>query len=30
MKGIETRRTPLQTKMDELGKKLSIFSFGVI
>lgn len=30
MKEIETKRTPLQTKMDELGKNLSIFSFGVI
>lgn len=30
MKEIENRRTPLQIKMDELGKKLSIFSFGII
>ena len=30
MKGIETRRTPLQMKMDELGKQLSIFSFCII
>jgi Ca2+-transporting ATPase len=30
MKSIETRRTPLQVKMDELGKNLSIFSLGII
>eukprot|EP00605_Chrysophyceae_sp_TOSAG23-4_P002189 GSChrysophyteH1.ASY1.ANO1.2419.1 assembled CDS len=30
MKGIESSRTPLQEKMDELGKQLSIFSFAVI
>ena len=30
MKEIENRKTPLQLKMDELGKKLSIFSFGII
>ena len=30
MKDIENRRTPLQIKMDELGKKLSVFSFGII
>lgn len=30
MKNIESRRTPLQVKMDELGKNLSIFSFGII
>eukprot|EP01039_Chlorochromonas_danica_P007633 gene7633-8435_t len=30
MKDIESRRTPLQTKMDELGKRLSIFSIGII
>jgi len=30
MKDIENRRTPLQVKMDELGKRLSIFSFGII
>ncbi|KAJ3109443.1 High affinity Ca2+/Mn2+ P-type ATPase-like protein [Phlyctochytrium planicorne] len=27
---VETRRTPLQENMDDLGKKLSILSFGVI
>jgi Ca2+-transporting ATPase len=30
MKEIESRRTPLQMKMDELGKRLSIFSLGII
>lgn len=30
MKEIESRRTPLQVKMDELGKNLSIFSFAII
>lgn len=30
MKEVETRRTPLQMKMDDLGKQLSIFSFGII
>jgi Ca2+-transporting ATPase len=30
MKELETRRTPLQTKMDELGKNLSIYSMGII
>lgn len=30
MKEIDNRRTPLQTKMDELGNKLSVFSFGII
>lgn len=30
MKDIETRRTPLQVKMDELGKRLSVFSIGII
>ena len=30
MKDIEQRKSPLQIKMDELGKKLSIFSFAVI
>lgn len=30
MKDIENRRSPLQTKMDELGQKLSIFSMGII
>lgn len=27
---VEERRTPLQLSMDELAKKLSIISFGVI
>jgi len=27
---VEERRTPLQLNMDELAKKLSFFSFGVI
>lgn len=30
MKDVECRRTPLQMKMDELGKQLSILSFGII
>lgn len=30
MKDIEARRTPLQIKMDDLGKQLSIFSMGII
>lgn len=30
MKDVECRRTPLQIKMDELGKQLSVLSFGVI
>lgn len=30
MKDVETRRTPLQLKMDELGKRLSLLSFGII
>ena len=30
MKEIEARKTPLQVKMDELGGKLSMFSFGII
>lgn len=30
MKDIEERKTPLQEAMDELGKTLSIFSFGII
>ena len=30
MREIESRRTPLQIKMDELGKQLSIVSFGII
>ena len=28
--GVETRKTPLQMRMDDLGKKLSAFSFGII
>ncbi len=28
--GVETRKTPLQLRMDDLGKKLSAFSFGII
>ena len=27
---VEERRTPLQRNMDELAKKLSIISFGII
>jgi Ca2+-transporting ATPase len=27
---VETRKTPLQVNMDELGKKLSFLSFGII
>ena len=27
---VETRKTPLQLRMDELAKKISAFSFGVI
>ena len=27
---VEEKKTPLQVKMDELGKKLSIFSFCII
>lgn len=30
MKEVETRKTPLQAKMDELGKQLSVLSFGII
>ena len=30
MKNVETRRTPLQVKMDDLGKQLSVFSFCII
>lgn len=30
MKEVENKRTPLQVKMDELGKQLSIFSFILI
>ncbi len=30
VQGIERRKTPLQEKMDELGKKLSFLSFGII
>lgn len=30
LKDVECRRTPLQMKMDELGKQLSFLSFGVI
>lgn len=30
MKEVESRRTPLQMKMDELGKRLSFLSFGII
>lgn len=30
MKEVDTRRTPLQMKMDELGKQLSVLSFGII
>jgi Ca2+-transporting ATPase len=30
MKDIDNKRTPLQMKMDDLGKKLSIFSFAII
>ena len=29
-KVVEEKRTPLQLSMDELAKKLSMFSFGVI
>ena len=28
--GMEERKTPLQVRMDDLGKKLSAFSFGII
>jgi magnesium-transporting ATPase (P-type) len=30
MQDVEERRTPLQHSMDELAKKLSIISFGII
>ena len=30
MREIESRKTPLQMKMDELGGRLSLFSFGII
>lgn len=30
MRGVEDKKTPLQQNMDVLGRKLSIFSFGVI
>lgn len=30
MKDIEARKTPLQMKMDELGGRLSVMSFGII
>jgi Ca2+-transporting ATPase len=30
MQDIEERRTPLQHNMDELAKKLSMISFGII
>lgn len=30
LKDVEVRRTPLQMKMDELGKQLSFLSFGII
>jgi Ca2+-transporting ATPase len=30
MQEVEEKRTPLQLSMDELAKKLSILSFGVI
>eukprot|EP01137_Pigoraptor_chileana_P032354 Opistho-2@21593 len=30
MREVEDRKTPLQSRMDELGKKLSIFSFAII
>lgn len=30
MKDIESKRSPLQHKMDELGQKLSVFSMGII
>ncbi|CAM9580982.1 unnamed protein product, partial [Phaeothamnion confervicola] len=30
MKEVEARRTPLQAKMDDLGKQLSMMSFGII
>jgi Ca2+-transporting ATPase len=30
MQDVEERRTPLQNSMDELAKRLSIISFGII
>ena len=30
MQEVEEKRTPLQLSMDELAKKLSIISFGII
>lgn len=30
IQGVESRKTPLQMRMDDLGKKLSAFSFGII
>lgn len=30
MQDVEGKRTPLQLSMDDLAKRLSIFSFGVI
>ncbi|KAI9019021.1 PMR1-type calcium-transporting P-type ATPase [Hyaloraphidium curvatum] len=30
MKEVETRKTPLQANMDQLGKQLSVLSFGII
>lgn len=30
MQDVEEKRTPLQLSMDELAKKLSIISFGII
>jgi len=30
MQDVEERRTPLQNSMDELAKKLSMLSFGII
>jgi Ca2+-transporting ATPase len=30
MKELESRRTPLQSKMDDLGKNLSVYSMGII
>jgi Ca2+-transporting ATPase len=30
MQDVEERRTPLQHNMDELAKRLSILSFGII
>lgn len=30
MKDVETKRTPLQVKMDDLGQQISMFSIGII